>query len=319
MRKRVFSFAAALGLFAALLAFSGPAREGAAAGLRLWGELLVPSLLPWFIAAGLLTRLGLTEAAGRLLSPVLGKLLRVSPAGCGVFLLGLAGGYPMGTAAAAEAVKAGQLDKEEAEHLLRFSDNTGPAFAAGALGTGIFHSAGIGLGLWAVHALTALLLGILYGRGRIMPDMPRAETTRPALPFSRAFTAAVQSAVTAILSIGGYVIFFSAMLSVTEKLGFPGRAAERIAAFTGADAAVLRALLTGALELSFGIGAMAGLPLSPASLALGSFLLGWGGLCVHFQAAAVADGLDMKGRRRGKLLHGVLSAAITCAAARFIF
>ena len=73
----------------------------------------------------------------------------------------------------------------------------------------------------------------------------------------------------------------------------------------------------GALELSAGIGAMAGLPVSPSSLALSSFLLGWGGLCVHFQSLAVTAkaGLDLKGRRRGKLLHGVLSAAVTYGAA----
>ncbi|MBQ3276787.1 MAG: hypothetical protein IJH47_07025 [Oscillospiraceae bacterium] len=317
MRNKVFSFIAAGALFAALLVYSGPARDGAAAGLRLWRELLLPSLLPWFAAAGLLSRLGVTEAAGQLLSPSLGRLFRVSPAGCGVFLLGLAGGYPAGAAAAAEAVEAGRLDKKEAEHLLRFSDNTGPAFAAGALGAGIFRSAGTGLGLWAVHALTAVLLGICCRRGRAAPARSGPHAASWAHSFSRAFTDAVQSAVSAVLSIGGYVTFFSALLAVAGELGFPERAAELAAACTGADAAILRALFTGTLELSSGIGAMAGMAPTPAALALGSFLLGWGGLCVHLQSLAVTGkaGLDLKGRRRGKLLHGVLSAAVTYAAA----
>ena len=34
------------------------------------------------------------------------------------------------------------------------------------------------------------------------------------------------AAVSALLSIGGYVVFFSSLLAVTEKLGFPGAAAE---------------------------------------------------------------------------------------------
>ena len=319
MRKTVLPYIMAGGLFALLLVYSGPARAGAMQGVRLWGELLVPSLLPYFAAAGLLTRLGLTESVGRVLSPVLGRLFRLSPAGCGVFLLGLAGGYPMGAAAAAEAVEAGRLDKKEAEHLLRFSDNTGPAFAVGALGAGVFRSAGIGLLLWGVHTLSAVLLGIWCSRGRTAPEWSAPGEANRALPVSQALTASVQNAVTALLGIGGYVVFFSALLAVTGELGFPGRAAELAAAHTGADTAMLRALFTGALELSSGIGAMAGLPLTPGALALGAFLLGWGGLCVHFQAMAVTAGagLELKGRRRGKLLHGILSAAITWLAARF--
>ena len=317
MKRSYVSFLAALGLFAALLLRSGAARAGAAEGLRLWGEILVPSLLPFFAAAGLLQRMGLTERLGQLLSPALGRLFRLSGVGCGVFLLGLTGGYPMGAAAAAEAVETGRMGKEEAERLLFFSDNTGPAFAVGAVGTGVFHSASLGLVLWAVHAFTALLLGMWSGRGKTLPPFKERRGSVPALPFAGALTESVRSAVWALLGIGGNVVFFSSLLAVTGSLGFPAGAAAVLAARAGTDGTLLRALFTGALELSAGIGAMAGLPVSPSSLALGSFLLGWGGLCVHFQSLAVTAKaeLDLKGRRRGKLLHGVLSAAVTYGAA----
>lgn len=321
MRRMLLSFAAAGGLFALLIVYSAPARAGAYQGLWLWGEMLVPSLLPFFAAAGLLARLGLTEVLGRWLSPALGRWLCLSPAGVGVFVLGLTAGYPLGAAAAAEALETGRIGKNEAERLLRFSDNTGPAFAVGALGLGIFGSGAAGLFLWGVHALSALLLGIRCGRGRRIPAGGDANTGPAPMSFAAALTDSVAGAVRALLSIGGYVVFFSALLGVSGAMGFPERAAEWLARGTGADAAVCSALLTGALELSAGIGAMRGMPLSPASLALGSFLLGWGGLCVHFQSMAVAApaGLDMKGRRRGKLLHGVLSAAITWIIARIVF
>ena len=77
-------------------------------------------------------------------------------------------------------------------------------------------------------------------------------------------------------------------------------------------------VFTGALELSSGVGAMAGLPLTPGSLALGEFLLSWGGLCVHGQAGAAAEGLKMRKRLGGKLLQGVFSAALAYAAASII-
>ena len=66
---------------------------------------------------------------------------------------------------------------------------------------------------------------------------------------------------------------------------------------------------------------MQGLSLSLPALVLAAFLLGWGGLCVHFQAAAVlsGSGLKMKERLGGKLLHGVLSALLAMALGPIFF
>jgi len=318
MKRRFFSYLWALTLFTLLVFRSADARAGAAEGLALWTQILIPSLLPFFTAAGLLTRLGLVDALGRRLAPLGQRLLGLSGAGCGVFLLGLSGGYPLGAASAAEAVRSGAMDPREAERLLCFCDNTGPAFAVGALGAGVFHSAPCGLALWGVHVLSALLLGAVF-RGK---DPPPSRQGRRAAPSggADALTGSVAAATGALVSIGGYVVFFSALLGVTEKLGFPGAAAEALARAFHADPVITRSLLTGLLEMSSGIGAMNGLRLCPPALALGAFLLSWGGLCVHLQSAAVTAGTGIKltGRLGGKLLQGVLSAGITYVIASLV-
>lgn len=308
MKKRWLSLVPALGLFALLSVYSASAKAGVLAGLRLWGTLLLPSLLPFFTAAGLLTRLGLPELLGERLAPVLGRALGCSDAGCSLFLLGLSGGYPLGAVSAGELVREGRLSRAEGERLLMFCDNSGPAFAVGALGVGVFRSPLWGWALWVVHALSALLLGLL-----LRPKAPPEGHNRPPLPDpspGEALTGAVAGAVGALLSIGGYVLFFSALLAVAGEFGFPERAAAALAALWGGDPALFRAALTGALELSSGVGALAEVPATPEALALAAGLLGWGGLCVHFQSAAAASaaGLNAKGRLGGKLLHGVLSA-----------
>lgn len=312
MKKRWLSLLLAGGLFLLLAVFSDAARAGALAGLRLWENLLAPSLLPFFVSAGLLTQLGADRALGEILAPALGRALHLNGAGCALFLLGLSGGYPLGAATAAEMVAAGSLDRREAERLLRFCDNTGPAFAVGAVGTGIFRSAGLGFALWGIHGMSALLLG-LVSRLKETPA-PSSLSPKESLPLpGECLTRAVSGAVRSIISIGGYISFFSALLSVAGEFGYPAKAADAVASLTGGDPAALRALLSGMLELSGGIGAMKGLSPTPANLALASFLLGWGGLCVHLQAAAVAapEGISTTGRGWGKLLHGALSAVIT--------
>ena len=308
MKKRVFGYAAGAALFLLFLFSSADARQGAAEGLQLWGTLLVPSLLPYFAAAGLLTRLGAVEALARRLTPASSRLFGVSGAGAAVFLLGLSGGYPLGAASIGTLYENGTITKDEAEHLLLFCDNSGPAFAVGALGTGVFGSAGWGLLLWGIHALSAAAVGILFRRKR--SDKAPLPPARPPMDFSAALGSAVTAAGQTLLQIGAYVIFFSALLASLGTFGFPDALAGKLALRTGAPLSFFRALFTGALELSSGIGAMACLPLTPGSFALGAFLLSWGGLCVHGQAGAAASGLETQKRLGGKLLQGVFSAAL---------
>ena len=316
MKKRVFGYAAGAALFLIFLFSSADARQGAAAGLRLWGTLLVPSLLPYFAAAGLLTRLGAVDALARRLAPAAARLFGVSGAGAAVFLLGLSGGYPLGAASIGTLYENGTIPKDEAEHLLLFCDNSGPAFAVGALGTGVFGSAGWGLLLWGIHALSAAAVGMLFRR--IRSDKAPLPPARPPMDFGAALGSAVTAAGQTLLQIGAYVTFFSALLASLGTFGFPDTLAGELALRTGAPLSFFRAIFTGALELSSGIGAMARLPLTPGSFALGAFLLSWGGLCVHGQAGAAASGLETQKRLGGKLLQGVFSAALAYGIASLI-
>ena len=96
MKKRFCNYAAGAALFLLFLFSSAEARQGAADGLQLWGTLLVPSLLPYFAAAGLLTRLGAVDALARCLAPAAARLFGVSGAGAAVFLASQAASYITG-------------------------------------------------------------------------------------------------------------------------------------------------------------------------------------------------------------------------------
>ena len=261
--------------------------------------------------------LGAVDALARRLAPAAAQLFGVSGAGAAVFLLGLSGGYPLGAASIGALYRDGLLRKDEAEHLLAFCDNSGPAFAVGALGVGVFGSAGWGMLLWGIHAISAAAVGILFRRRTRGGEAP-IKPPRKAPDFGAALGGAVTAAGQTILQIGAYVIFFSALIASLGALGFLDTLAGELSLYTGGPLSFFRALFTGVLELSSGVGAMAGLPLTPGSLALGEFLLSWGGLCVHGQAGAAAEGLKMQKRLGGKLLQGVFSAALAYAAASII-
>ena len=312
MKKVPFylSLALVLAAFAALIYAPAAAAEGARRGLAVCAGVIIPSLLPFLILSALLTALGLPQLLSGLMGPAVTKLFGVSGKAAAPFLLGLTGGYPVGAAAVAGLVKRGEIDTEEAAHLLPFCNNTGPAFIIGAAGSGIFGSAEAGLLLYLSHILAAIAVGALLSIGRPRTAAERIQAPPPEPSLAQILPESVKSAVTASLNICGFVVFFSVVTALLDALGVFSNAAGWLAAHLGLELHFTRALLTGFLELGGGISAMDGLSDAPRNLALASFILGFGGLSVHCQTlAAVADaGIGTRRHFFGRLLHGALSA-----------
>lgn len=285
--------------FAALLRFPQEVSAAVTEGLRLSVSVLIPSLFPFFICVNLTSALGLTGVLARVFAPVMRRMFHVSGAGCTAVLCGAAGGYPSGAQCVAALYREGQLSRAEAEYLLLFCNNAGPAFLFGAVGTVL----GIGMTgcllLWGIHLLSALVIGLVNrpkeAPNAALPPVQRANA-------SGAVVEAVRSAGQAVLQITMFVAAFSVL----------ARLLTMAAAHILPDGVCT--VLTGMLELSGGIAALANLPIALRwKLALASFFLGFGGLCVWMQTQAVLApaGLSGCGMLLATLAQGVLAALIT--------
>ena len=152
-------------------------------------------------------------------------------------------------------------------------------------------------------------------RGGEAPIKPPRRTP----DFGAALGGAVTAAGQTVLQIGAYVIFFSALIASLGALGFPDTLSRASSRFAPAGRSPSSVRSSPARSSSPAASARwPGLPLTPGSLALGEFPLSWGGLCVHGQAGAAAEGLKMRKRLGGKLLQGVFSAALAYVAASII-
>ena len=295
-----------LALFALLVLFSGPAAQGAREGLAVCAATLAPSLLPFFTLANLLSALGLPDLLGGLFGGAMQRLFRVSPDGAQAFFLGLSGGYPLGASVVADLYRSGRVDKQTAERLAAFCNNSGPAFIIGAAG-GVFQSARAGLLLYATHALAAVTVGVLF-RDRECKSAPaNTGPSKPALPFGQALTAAVAKAIGSTVTVCGYVVLFGALLGILEPyMTLPPLA---------------NALVCGFLELGSGVAAMAGQTPGPVSLAVTALIIGWGGVSVHCQTMGVLAGTDISCARHlaGRALCGLFAAIYTFLGALILF
>ena len=286
--------------FLALVLLAPRAADGARQGLSVCTAALIPSLFPFFTLSNLLSALGLADLlSGSAPGKAAARLFRVSGCGAQAFLLGITGGYPLGAHAVAELRREELISRDEAERLLAFCNNSGPAFIVGAAG-GIFQSPEAGLLLYLSHVLSAVCAGLVFRGDRASDTELRRPRSRPQ-SFGEAFPAAVSGALTSTLAVCGYVVLFSALLGCVPALS--------------ALPPLPRALLIGFAELGSGIAALRGQPTAPANLAAAAFLLGWGGLSVHAQTLAAVAGTDIKYARHlaGRALCGCIAAVFTYA------
>ena len=307
-------------LFLLLMLDPTAALDGARKGLSLCALTIIPSLFPFIVISSLLAAVGIPSKIGIICAPLMSKLFSVSGSGAVAFVLGLSGGYPLGAAVISDMLVSGEVNKKEAEHLLSFCNNSGPAFIVGAAGVGVFASSKIGIMLYIIHILAAILVGILFSSRSVAVSSSTNKAEKKAAPLSQALPACVKSGVTTVLMVCGFVVFFSVITRILDSIGIFMTFAGSISQIFGAELSSVRAFLTGLLELGSGIGTMSGIPASPSALALAAFILGWGGLSVHLQTMSVIDSISILKTRYfpGKLLHGLISSVLAFSAASFL-
>jgi len=260
--------------------------------LSLCAGTVIPSLFPFFVVVSLLLQLGSAGFLQGIFAPLMGPLFRMQGQCALPLLTGLLGGYPTGAKTAWELYQQGQISRGEAERLLGFCNNCGCAFLLSFVGSSVLGSPEAGMRLFAVHALSAILTGVILcrlPRGKEPPMLPVNLPARQ-ISFPQALTGAVASA----LSSTGNVCAFVALFRV-------------IAALLPGDVPVWE---LGVLEMVSGTAALAP---GRTGFVLAAGMVGWGGLCVHCQAMALAPGLSFRWHLPGKALQAVLSILLALA------
>ncbi len=313
-----------------LIFLSDTAVKSAYDGLKLWLDIVFPSLFPFLVASELLNGTGLVRATGVLLEPVMRPLFNVPGCGSFAFLMGITSGYPVGAKITARMYENKLITREEGERLLAFSNNSGPLFIIGAIAVGMFRIHKAGILLLACHVLACITVGILFGL------FSRKNTSSPAsrqyfarfkkellsekkgMGFGNAFGEAIKNSVTTMLMIGGFIIFFSVIISLLLETGVIHRISSVLSPFLvhfGINGEISVSVISGIFEIT--TGAKMASRSSGASLtqqlAAVSLIVGWGGLSVHSQVMSIVHGTGMRIRTYllGKSLQGILACIYT--------
>ncbi|MBQ2917517.1 MAG: sporulation integral membrane protein YlbJ [Clostridia bacterium] len=308
-----------------LLIFSNANLSSAKAGLALWANSVIPSLLPFFIATELLGYTNIISVLGKLLNKLMRPLFNVPGEGAFPFIMGIISGYPMGAKIVSNFKAQGICTDEEAERLLAFTNNSGPLFIIGTVGIGLFKDTSIGILLFITHILACLTVAFLF---RFWKSSKRYEKKGDSPLFSQppvsisnlgeVLATSIMSAINTIFLIGGFIVLFSVVISILQNSGVldtVSRLIHPILNILNIPLSFDNEIFTGLLEVTNGVCNIANITNKSIStnIIICAFLLGFGGISIMLQILSIVSKakISIKPYIIGKLLQGIFAALYT--------
>ena len=328
-----------------LVLFSRSNLTAATNGLTLWATCVVPSLFPFFVITNLLSHTKVVSFTGKLLDKLMRPLFNVPGIGGFAFVMGLISGYPVGAKIVSDFREKKLVTKDEGERLLAFTNNSGPLFILSSVGISLFGDTKTGLLLLCTHILACITVGILLGKFSKKSDeafreqmilrksMHSSNVASQSEPSStvtfrnlgEVLGNSINSSISTILLIGGFVVIFSVIISIlnqTHLLDYGAKLFTPLLSLLGFDSSFAKPLLSGILELTNGVNLVASVPMKAISqnVVLSAFLLGFGGFSVLLQVFSIVAKTDLSIKKYviGKFLQGIFAALYTFLALKWI-
>ena len=258
-------------------------------GLRLCAYSIIPALFPLTVLSEIITETGAMEILTKRIRGPIALLLGISNQATVPFFLGLFGGYTSSCKSAVLLYESGKITKGDCEKVIALSSMPSLAFLTGFVGMGLFNSSKIGWSLWIICILSSIAsaLAIRFIEIKKSPHTYTDITpTQSKKSLSKIIVNSIGHSAQAMLTICACVVFFSVLITVLFV----------VLSDFGVKESVLRIVLA-PLEITNGLQFISNSETHRLRLALCSLIVGWSGICVHFQVISLCDGAGLSFKR----------------------
>jgi len=308
MNKHIIS-AFSLFVLISLILMPSELLSAASNGIDIWLFSVFPSLFPFMVSSSMLVMSGAANFFGKLFEIPFTKLFGISSCGAFALFTGLICGYPMGAKSTSDLYKNHLISAEEANLLLSFTMNAGPAFMLSAVSVKLLNAPETGYIMLISTVASNIISGII-----ICHLFPCARHSRKiyacsqSCDVSKILSSSISSSLTSIIQFGGYIVFFSVVTNIFNLLGI----FDVLSVFFPFEKNTGNALLTGVVEMTGGLYKISLLDTSlQIKASLSAFILSFGGFCVQLQAYdffKTIPGSSFVRFSLFKLLNGSISA-----------
>ena len=237
-------------------------------------------------------------------------------------ILGTISGYPVGAKVVCNLKQEKIISKNEAERLIAYTNNSGPLFILATVGISLFEDKKIGIILLISHIISALFVAYFFKfwkRDKLEISFNENRFNSKVIPiklsnFGEILGNSIKSAISNILSIGGFIVLFSVISSILNTSGIIEFFSSSLG-FFGIPQEISSDFFTGIIELTNGVNLASNLYTNYhlLSILLTSFLLGFGGISVLLQVYSIIskENISIKPYILGKFLQGIFSVIFT--------
>jgi sporulation integral membrane protein YlbJ len=287
-------------------------------GIIVFGSIVLPSLLPFFVLTRILTSLQVINSFCKFLTPVTKFLFKTPAVSSYIFVMSIISGYPVGAKLTSECYENRLITKLEAQKITSFTSNSGPMFIVGSVGVGMLASKQAGLIILLSHILASIFNGVLYRNffTKTKKSEYDEKLIKKEVDLNKVFEQSVYSSANALLLIGSYIaIFFTFVQLLNNYLIFDSfvKLIYPILNILKLDPLIVKAVLEGMLEITKGCLTVANLGLNiNLSTVCCTFIISFGGFCTYFQSLSFLNSCGIKKSfyLLQKLTHAIFSVVI---------
>lgn len=315
MKARKFTYSYIITIFAIyfnvlIIIFPKEIIKSAKNGLLLWYNFALPSLLPFIIGTNILKSTNFPIYLSKKLSPIFNKIFKISGNGAFPIVCGMLSGYPLGAKLTCDLYNENKISKSEAQRILCFSNNSGPIFIIGTIGTQMLNNSALGYKLLAIHIFSAITLGMLLGIVSKKDNKKCIYHKSLIKPIGELLNTSISNGIETIVAIGGYIVFFSilyTLLSKTQVISFLSKPL----CILGMDQYTSKGVISGLLEITNGCSIIS--KNSSNILPFISMIVAWGGFSIHAQSMSFIAKTDLSAKKYilAKFVHSIIAGIYT--------
>lgn len=284
-------------------------------GCRLWYSAILPTTFPFLIICNLLISYDGISVYSKVLGPVICKPLGLSKHCSFPIVASILCGYPLGAKYCVDIYSMGYIDENEYQRLLNIASNVGPLFLIGSVGTALLGNVSLGYILLVGNYLSAIIIGLITKKKRTNPRSSSLHFSKSEkINFGLAIKNSVENSINTILSIGGFIVIFSVIISLVKNNHYISIVFNQLENMLNLSSGSLYGLFLGSIEITNGCSILSLLQLSlPIKLGIISFLCSFSGLAIIAQVSSFVSETNVNYGKYIflKIIQGIFSFIIT--------
>ncbi|GAA0078018.1 sporulation integral membrane protein YlbJ [Clostridium sp. CTA-5] len=284
-------------------------------GCKLWYKAVIPVTFPFLVICNLLISYDGISLYSKILGPLICKPLGLSKNCSFPMVASFLCGYPLGAKYSIDLWNLGYIDDSECQRLLNIASNAGPLFLIGSVGSALLGNPKLGYLLLVGNYISSILIGIITKKNRIISKISHYDSTnQKKINFGQAIKDAVSNGINTTLSIGGFIVIFSVIISFIKDSTYIKHMFMCIENLLNITDGTLFPLFLGSIEMTNGCNLISNLSISlPMKLGIISFLCSFSGLSVIAQISSFMNNFKICYSKYIflKLVQGTFSFIIT--------